>query len=108
MSNMSAAATARVASASAQVVAMHQARLQAAGQSPPLPAKLQIPSLTKGWLEKYLFDNWWMIWVTICQTYSIMEFQLCMMITSHLEIAGLKESAMNVAIHNGFAALKMV
>ena len=55
-----------------------------------------------------MFDDWWMIWVTICQTYSITEFQLCMMIMSHLEIVGLKESAMNMASHNGFIVLKMV
>ena len=108
MSSMPAAAAAGVAPASAQAVAMQQAGLQAAGQNPPLPANLQIPSLTEGWLEKYSFDDWWMIWVTIRQNYSVTDFQLCMMITSHLEIPGLKESAMNVAIHNGFVALKTV
>ena len=62
--------------------------------------------MTEGWLEKFTFDDWWRIWVIICQTYGVADFQICMMIINHIEISGLKESVMNVAIYNGFMALK--
>lgn len=101
MSQMPAAAAAGAAPAPAQA-----AQPQAVAQGLPLPANLQIPSLTEGWLEKYTFDDWWRIWVTIHQTYSVADFQICMMIINHIEIQGLKESVMNVAICNGIAALK--